>query len=228
MTGAIINLDFKRADKSLVEALSKFPVANIDDNMFRTGALSSSVRPLNKSRLAGTAFTVRVAPGDNLFFHEAMELAAPGDVIMIDAGGYTDRAIFGEIMVSYCRIRGFNGIVVDGSVRDSEALSALSDFAVYAKGITPNGPYKNGPGEIGTEICVGGRTVKPGDIVIGDADGVVVIDPKDAPEIIAATEKTMQKEETVLRRMREEGFYEHKFMKPILEKLNCKGIENAK
>lgn len=229
MTGCKINLDFKRADKALIDELKNFAVANIDDNMSRTAALSADIRPRNCSPLFGSAFTVRVAPGDNLFFHEAMELAQPGDVIMIDAGGFLNRAIFGEIMVTFCRKRGFNGIVVDGSIRDSEAISKLTDFAVYSKGITPNGPYKNGPGEIGTVITVGGKVVKPGDIVIGDADGVVVIDPADAPAIIEATKKTQEKESKTLEYLNKNGKYKtHDFMKPILEKLGCEGIENAK
>lgn len=223
--GCKINLNYKRADFSLVEQLKYFAVANIDDNMSRMAAISSQIRPLNKTRLFGTAFTVRVAPGDNLFFHEAMELAKPGDVFMIDAGGYTDRAIFGEIMISYCRMRRFNGVVVDGAVRDSGALSKLTDFAVYAKGITPNGPYKNGPGEIGGIISIGGKTVKPGDIIIGDEDGVVIIDPEDAPRIIEATRKTQEKETVALEKMRTTGEYKHDWMYDILKNIGCEGLE---
>jgi len=181
--GCRIYRNITRPPRELVEQFRDMPVANIDDCMNRTAALRYDICPYGKKELLGTAFTVKVAEGDNLFFHRAMDLAEPGDVIMIDAGGDPNRSIFGEIMVHYCRKRGIAGIVVDGSIRDAEAIAAM-DYPVYAKGVTPNGPYKNGPGEIGGVITVGGVVVYPGDIVVGDADGVIVIRPEDAPALV--------------------------------------------
>ncbi|MBO5503006.1 MAG: RraA family protein, partial [Lachnospiraceae bacterium] len=170
-TGCRIIKDFKRPDRALVERFKDMPVANIDDNMNRIAAVDTSIEPIGKGQLLGTAFTVRVPQGDNLMFHAAMDLAKPGDVIMIDAGGFTDRAIFGELMATYCKSRGIKGIVCDGAIRDRGGLAAMEDFPVYAKSATPNGPYKNGPGEINVPVVIGGKVVHPGDIVVGDDDG---------------------------------------------------------
>ena len=141
--GNKIIYNFPRPAKELVEQFRGMPVANIDDNMGRIAAVDSAIVPINSSPLVGTAFTIRAPQGDNLMFHKAMDMAQPGDVIMIDAGGSVDRAIFGELMATYCRSRGIAGIVCDGAIRDCDGLSKMTDFAVYAKGVTPNGPYKN-------------------------------------------------------------------------------------
>jgi len=221
--GCKINLNYERPAKELVNALKEFPVANVDDCMFRTAAIHSSIHAFNKTRLAGVAFTVRVPEGDNLFFHKAMDLIQPGDVVMIDAGGGETRAIFGELMAEYCRIRGAAGIVVDGCVRDTDYLRSLTDMAIYAKGSTPNGPYKNGPGEIGTVIQVGGRIVKPGDIVLGDADGVITIDPADAPALIQAA-AAVQKKEAGIMELIQQGSYDRPWVDEKLRELGCNGI----
>ena len=119
--GCKIICDFPRPDPELVELFRDLPVANIDDCIERTAAVDSAIVPLGKGQLLGTAFTVHVAQGDNLMLHAAMDLAKPGDVIVIDAGGFTERAIFGELMATYCKIRGVRGIVCDGAVRDAES-----------------------------------------------------------------------------------------------------------
>lgn len=190
--------EINRPAKEVVELFRGMPVANIDDNMGRVAAVSSAIVPMNSSPLLGTAFTIKVPAGDNLMFHKAMDMAKPGDVFMIDAGGVEERSIFGELMVNYCRVLGIAGIVVDGSIRDSDGIGKLTDFPVYARGVTPNGPYKNGPGEINCPIVIGGQVVKPGDIVVGDPDGVIIIDPAAAPEIAAATRATMKNEEQIM------------------------------
>ena len=139
--GCRIIKDFQRPEKELVELFRDMPVANIDDNMNRVAAVDTNIEPIGyKGQLLGTAFTVRVPQGDNLMFHAAMDLAKPGDVIVIDAGGFTDRAIFGELMATYCKRRGVRGIVCDGAIRDRGGLAAMEDFHVYAKGANPNGP----------------------------------------------------------------------------------------
>lgn len=222
--GCKINLNYERPDWALVEALKEFPVANIDDCMNRTAAIHSSIRPLNKTRLAGIAFTVRVPEGDNLFFHKALDLVQPGDVVMIDAGGGETRAIFGEIMAKYCRLRGVAGIVVDGCVRDTDYLESLTDMAIYAIGSTPNGPYKNGPGEIGTVIQVGGKVIKPGDIILGDSDGVIAVDPADAPALIEATKAVQAKEEAIMAAMERDGSYTRPWVDETLRKLGCNDV----
>lgn len=219
-TGCVIVRDFVRPDRELVERFRDLPVANIDDCMNRTGAVDPAIRPLNGTPLLGTAFTVKVAEGDNLMFHKAMDMAKPGDVVVIDAGGDTKRAIFGALMINYCKLRGLAGVVVDGAVRDAKELSEI-DFPVYARAITPNGPYKNGPGEINTEIAFGGKVVRPGDILAGDADGIVVIAPEDAPELAEKARAVLEKETEILRKMREEHSYERPWVDRKLEEIGA-------
>ena len=181
--GCRIKRDFERPAKELVEAFRGLPVANIDDTMGRIAAVDQSIFPLNPDvRLLGTAFTVNAPAGDNLLFHASLDMAKPGDVIVLANKGSLSRSLCGEIMSNYAKSRGLAGIIIDGCVRDSYALRKL-DFPVYAKGITPNGPYKNGPGEMNYPVSFGGIVINPGDIIIGDADGILVIDPKYAAEI---------------------------------------------
>lgn len=221
MYGLNIDLSFERPAKELVKQFYGLPVANIDDNMQRIAAIDAAIRPMNKAYLLGTAFTVRVPAGDNLMFHKAMDLALPGDVIVIDAGGVCERAIFGELMTTYCKIRRLAGIVVDGAIRDAAAISKM-DFPVYAKGVTPNGPYKNGPGEIGGTVSVGGKVVNPGDILVGDSDGLVIIRPEDAPELLEKTKATQKNEQLLMEIMLKDGTYNRPWVDEKLKALGCK------
>ncbi len=221
--GNVIIKDFSRPDPELVKQFEGMPVANIDDNMNRTAAADSSIKPVGyKGELVGTAFTVKVAQGDNLMLHAAMDLAKPGDVIVIDAGGFTNRAIFGELMATYMKSRGIKGIICDGAIRDYGGLAALEDFKVYAKAAVPNGPYKNGPGEINTPIVCGGQIVHPGDIVVADDDGILFIKPEDAELLIKATKGTEEKEAGIMKHILEDGTY----IRPwVEEKLKETGTE---
>ena len=220
--GCKIIRDFERPAPELVARFKGMPVANIDDNMGRIAAVDTAIEPIGyKGQLLGTAFTVRVPQGDNLMFHAAMDLAKPGDVIVIDAGGFTDRAIFGELMSTYCRSRGIVGIVCDGAIRDRNGIAAMENFHVYARSATPNGPYKNGPGEINTPVVIGGKLVHPGDIIVGDADGVIIISPEDAEEIAAATYATMKKEEKIMADIVEKGEYIRPWVDEKLREIGC-------
>ena len=181
--GCKIKKNFERPAKELVEAFRGIPVANIDDNMGRIAAVDASIFPLNpNAKLLGTAFTVNAPAGDNLLFHKALDMAQPGDVIVLANKGSLSRSLCGEIMSNYAKSRGLAGIIIDGCVRDSAALREL-DFPVYAKGVTPNGPYKNGPGEMNFPVSFAGIIINPGDIIVGDADGLLVIRPEDAEEL---------------------------------------------
>jgi len=224
--GCSIATDFSRPSKELLERFRNFPVANIDDCMNRTAAVHQDIRPMNNAKLLGSAFTVKVPQGDNLMFHKAMDLARPGDVIVIDAGGMENRAIFGEIMVSYCIIKGIAGIIVDGAIRDYDTISQM-DFPVYARGVNPNGPYKNGPGEIGTTITFGGQVVRPGDIVTGDGDGIVIIRPEDAEVLAAQVETVYAKEAAIMKTMERDGTYIRPWVDEKLKELGCEYISNS-
>ena len=158
---------------------------------------------------------------DNLMFHAAMDLAHPGDVIVIDAGAFENRAIFGELMATYCKSRGIRGIVCDGAIRDSSALSQMEDFPVYARAVTPNGPYKNGPGEINVPVVIGGKLVYPGDIVVGDEDGVLFIHPEQAQELAAATRAVEEKEAGIMRHILEDGTYNRPWVAEKLAEIGC-------
>ncbi len=218
--GCKIISNFERPDKKLVELFRGLAVANIDDCMNRTAAVDPMIRPFNKTPLLGTAFTVKVPEGDNLMFHKSMDMAQPGDVIVIDAGGDVNRSIFGELMITYCKSRGIAGVIVDGSVRDADALAEM-DIAIYAKGVTPNGPYKNGPGEINTTICFGGRPVHPGDIIVGDGDGIVIIRPEDAAELAVKTQQVGVKENAIVKEILEAGTYKRPWVDVKLAELHC-------
>lgn len=218
--GFVINEHFERLDTTLIERFRGIPVANIDDCMNRTGAVDPAIKPFNKARLLGPAFTVKVAEGDNLMFHKAMDMAQPGDVIVIDAGGDGKRAIFGALMINYCKVRGIAGVVIDGAIRDSEEISEM-DYPVYARSVTPNGPYKNGPGEINTEIAFGGKVVRPGDIIVGDQDGIVVIRPEDATLLAEKAAGVVAMEEGILKGILEEGNYIRPWVDEKLAKLGC-------
>ena len=219
--GCKIIRDFPRPAVELVNLFRGLPVANIDDCMERTAAVDSAIVPIGKGQLLGTAFTVRVPQGDNLMLHAAMDLAKPGDVILIDAGGFTERAIFGELMATYCKIRGIRGIVCDGAVRDAESLAVMEDFPVYARAVTPNGPYKNGPGEINVPVVIGGKIVYPGDIVVGDGDGVLFVRPENAIQLAEATRAIGCKESAIMQHILEDGTYVRPWVEELLKKINC-------
>lgn len=224
-TGNVINLKFDRSEQKLVDLFKDLPVANIDDALGRMSAVNQDIRPMNEVKLLGTAFTVKVAQGDNLYFHKALDLAQPGDVIVIDSMGSKDRAIFGELMAGYCRLRGINGIITDGPIRDYDDIASYDDMSVYANGVVPNGPYKNGPGEIGTVISFGGQVVRPGDIIVGDKDGIVVIKPEEAEELAKKVEEVHKKESGIIETMKKDGTYIRPWVDETLDKLGAKIIK---
>ena len=187
-----------RPSRELVEIFKGLPVANIADEMNRLNCVDARIKPLNDKPLLGTAFTVKARVGDNLMFHKALDLAEPGDIIVVDGRGDLANSLTGEIMMRQALKKGLAGIVVDGAVRDSDALRKLN-LAIYAAGITPQGPYKNGPGEINVPVCCGGVTVNPGDIIVGDGDGIVVISPKDAALVAEKARVKSQKEEATFK-----------------------------
>ncbi|WP_029032321.1 RraA family protein [Salinarimonas rosea] len=179
----------RAVSKDVVARFSGVPVANVSDSMSRMTAAGARLRPFHAPgvRLAGPALTVKTRPGDNLMVHKAIDLAEPGDVIVVDAGGDLTNAILGEIMVAIAKKRGVAGIVIDGAIRDVDEIRA-SGLAMFAAGVTHRGPYKDGPGEINVPIAIDGMVIEPGDLVIGDGDGVLCVPFDQAQAILAATE----------------------------------------
>lgn len=220
-TGCVIYRGIDRPPQKLIDAFRGIPVANIDDCMNRIAAISSEIKPVGPSGLCGPALTVKVAEGDNLMLHKALDLARPGDVIVVDAGGCMHRSIMGGLMARYAMLRGLGGIVIDGCIRDYDELRSLS-IPIYARGITPNGPYKNGPGEINTPIACGGRPVFPGDLVVGDGDGVLFLRRSEAERILRDVQALMRKEADIVRVQDQTGTYDRPW---VDEKLSQLGAE---
>jgi RraA family protein len=173
----------RQVDAALAAKFRGIPVANISDSMNRLVAGGSRLRPLHSGGvLCGPAVTVKTRPGDNLMMHMAMNLAVEGDVLVVDGGGDLTNAITGERMLAYCVAKKFAGVVINGAVRDYGWIKAQT-FPVYAAGITHRGPYKNGPGEINVPVAFDGMVIEPGDLVVGDEDGLVCVPFADAQEI---------------------------------------------
>lgn len=186
--------DFDRVDPALVKAAAEYQASILADVAGRRGTLCSRIAPLAPGmRIAGPALTVEVRPGDNLMIHAAMSLAKPGDVLVIDGKGDETCALMGEIMVSQCMALGLAGVVVYGSVRDTEAIRELG-FPVFAVGANPNGPTKVVPGRVNWPIAVGGAVVHPGDLIVADADGVVVVETSKAGVVVDLAAKKVADE----------------------------------
>ena len=163
------------------------------------------------SKLVGVAFTVRTRPGDNLAIHRALELVGPGDVIVVDGGGDETRALVGEIMKTIAEYRGAAGYVIDGAIRDVASFAA-SDFPCFARAAIHRGPYKSGPGEINVPVSIGGSVISPGDIVVGDEDGVVSFPAAIAATVLEAVRAQIAREEETLLAIRE-GRYQGSYGK---------------
>jgi RraA family protein len=190
-----------RPDPHLVAQFAKMVTAHLSDSIERLYAAGAQLRPMHGGGvLAGPAFTVKTAPGDNLLVHKALDMASPGDVIVVDAGGFSDRAIVGEIMTRWAARRGLAGVVIFGAIRDSEEIRG-STFPVYACGVTHRGPYKNGPGEINIPVAIAGMPVNPGDIVVGDADGVIAVSLDIAERMLASAKAIREKEAAVMQQI---------------------------
>ncbi|NNU42033.1 RraA family protein [Ramlibacter montanisoli] len=198
MVGLQILKRRRQVPAQLVQAFKGLPVANISDCMTRLTAGGARLRPMHKSGyLAGPALTVKCRPGDNLMIHKALTMAQAGDVIVVDAGGDLTNSLFGEIMVATALKIGVAGVVLNGAVRDSEEIGEGS-FPLYAAGVTHRGPYKDGPGEVNVPVAIDGMVIHPGDLVLGDRDGLLCVPFDDAEEILAATRRKMELEKKML------------------------------
>ncbi len=176
--------DFERVDAATVREASQYASSILADVAGRRGALNGRIAALAPSmRFTGPAVTVDVRPGDNLMIHAALALVKPGDVIVVDGKGDLGAALMGEIMCQQAVALGVAGVVIDGAVRDSEALRELG-LPMFAAGLNPNGPTKAVSGRLNHPVSVGGVTVRPGDLVVGDADGVTVVEREKAASLL--------------------------------------------
>lgn len=223
MFGFQIHTRSRAVSAEYIEKFRAIPVANISDVMSRMTAGGARLRPMhNGSVLAGPALTVRTRPGDNLMVHKALELAVAGDVIVVDAGGDLTNAIIGEIMSTYAISKKLGGIVINGAIRDAGAIRA-GDLPVYAAGITHRGPYKDGPGDINTTIAIDGMTVSPGDLILGDEDGLLCIAYDNLEEIYQAAAAKNALEETMFADIRA-GRLDQGWVNKRLIALGCTGL----
>lgn len=211
----------KQPPQRVLRDLLPLATSLLSDNMHRLHSVDAGVRPFHrKTKLVGPALTVRVPPGDNLLVHKAIDIARPGDVIVVDAGGVLTQAIIGEIMASLAESRGAAGMIIDGAIRDADALAA-SRFPVYARGVTHRGPYKNGPGEINVPIALGGAVVNPGDIIVGDGDGLLVIPQDEALAVIKGAREQGAKEAATLKAIRK-GKLDRGWVDKTLREKGCR------
>lgn len=188
--GFRIRNEVERPDPAVVASLGRFDTPAISDLMNRLYTMSPEVRNLTDPQLhlLGAACTVKVYPGDNLMVHKSLDIAGEGDVIVVDASSSSLTAVLGDLVSAKARHRGIAGIVVDGLIRDLPGIRALGDFPVFARGVTPIGPLHRGPGEINHAVCAGGIVVQPGDVIVGDMNGVVVVPRELAAEMVERLE----------------------------------------
>jgi RraA family protein len=182
-------MNISRPPVDMMEGFRRFPTPDVSDLLNRLYAVDPQIRCLTgeSHQVCGPALTVKVYPGDNLMVHKALDVAERGDVIIVDAGGSHMNAVLGDLISAKAKHRGVAGLVIDGLVRDLPNIQAL-DFPVFARGTTPIGPLHRGPGEINYAICCGGVVVHPGDLVLGDAMGVVIVPAEIAAELLKRLE----------------------------------------
>jgi regulator of RNase E activity RraA len=184
--GFRVRASFERVDPEVVDGFRAFETPSVSDLMNRLYTMDPGIRLLTPidGPLVGCACTVKVFPGDNLMVHKSLDVAQPGDVIVVDAAGSTTNAALGDMISMKARHRGVAGFVVDGLVRDLPGILGLGDVTVFARGVTPLGPLHRGPGEVGYPVSVGRIVVRPGDVIVGDENGVVVVPREVAPELL--------------------------------------------
>jgi regulator of RNase E activity RraA len=186
--------DFPRVSPAIVAQAAELQPAILADVAGRRGAMNGRIKALRpRMKLAGTAFTVEVRPGDNLMIHAAIAMAKPGDVLVIDGKADRSSALMGTIMMTACQKLGIAGVVMDGACRDSLEIDEM-DYPVFSVGTNPNGPTKNIGGRIGHPVSVGDVTVRPGDFIIGDGDGVVVVEREKIEALLPLAAKKVKDE----------------------------------
>lgn len=214
----------RRVAPEIVERFASLPVANVSDSMSRMTAAGARLRPMHQTGgMGGAALTVKTRPGDNLMIHKAMAMAGPGDVIVVDAGGDLTNALIGEMMLTRMIKSGLAGIVINGAVRDAGFIRGQR-FPVFAAGVTHRGPYKNGPGEINVPIAIDGMVIEPGDLVIGDDDGLLCVPFDDVDRVLMAATAKYQAEQKQIENIKA-GAHDSSWVDKALRELNCEGLD---
>ena len=214
----------RKVDADTVAKFRGLPVANVSDVMSRMSAGGPRLRPLHAGgAMAGPALTVKTRPGDNLMIHKALLMAEPGDVIVVDAGGDLTTALVGELMLSHAIAIGVAGIVINGAVRDYGWIKGHS-FPVFAAGITHRGPYKDGPGEINVPIALDGMVIEPGDLMLGDDDGLLCVPFDQAARIHDLARAKNESEAKTLANTQAGKLDPKSWVDETLKRLGCEGV----
>lgn len=191
LPGYRINPAAEVASAAITDALKDVVVPHLSDNMARLHGVTGLTRFNKTGKLVGTALTVKCRPGDNLLIYKALLQLKPGHVLVIDGGGEENNALVGELIQMYAVRHGCVGLVIDGAIRD---VACFESYPCYARSISHRGPYKEGPGELNVPVSIGGQVISPGDIVVGDEDGLVSFPQSAAEELITLASKHRQKE----------------------------------
>ncbi len=223
--GFRIRTQIKRPAAATMRALAAFDTPAISDLMNRLYTMVPAIRNLTDPslQLIGPACTVKVYPGDNLMVHKALDVAQPGDVIVVDTSASGLTAVLGDLISTKARHRGIAGFVVDGLIRDLPEIRALGDFPVFARDVTPIGPLHRGPGEINFPVCAGGIVVHPGDVIVGDLNGVVVV-PQEILDELVRRLIAREEAEADYRRAVSRGEFSNAWVDDVLE---SGGVEYA-
>jgi 4-hydroxy-4-methyl-2-oxoglutarate aldolase len=197
----VINNNIERPDPDLIQKIRSFPTPVLSDAMGRYGAMSHQIKPVSRDfRMAGPAYTVKSYVKDNLMVHYALDNAMAGDILVVDSGGYSEGALWGELASIMARKKGLGGIVLDAGARDTQKIIEIG-FPVFSRSVIPAGTLKDSPGSVNVPVHCGGIAVNPGDIVVGDADGVVVIPMDGAGTVLEKAGEIIKKEKEVMERM---------------------------
>jgi len=220
--GFRVNTDVPRLPAAFIQQFAEFATPDISDLLNRLYAVDSGIRCLTGEhhKLCGPALTVKVFPGDNLMVHKSLDVAQPGDVVVVDGHASEMNALIGDIISTKAKHRGIQGFVLDGLVRDVPAIREL-DFPIFARGTTPVGPLHRGPGEIGYPVCCGGVVVNPGNIIVADAAGVVIIPQDIAHELLHRLNAYRDANAEYLADLRREGKFSNAWVDTLLEAGGC-------
>lgn len=224
----IINWNVKRPDPELIEAFRGIAAATVSDAMGRQNSMNHTMQPQWRgARLCGPALTVKSYACDNLMPHKAMQIARPGDVMVIQANGHLDGALWGDLLTKSAKVRGLAGVVMDAGARDSDDVEALG-FPVFSTAVLPGGTYKVNPGSINVPVSVAGAVVEPGDIVIGDSDGVVVVPQHMAEEVLEKARGILAREVEMTERIEKgELIFDILNLQPLLERADVVEIREG-
>lgn len=214
----------RKVAADVAERFARLPVANVSDSMSRLTAGGARLRPMHRSGgMAGPALTIKAPPGDNLMLHKAIALAEPGDIIVVDAGGDLTNALLGEMMLMQTAKRGVAGVVINGAIRDAAFIRG-QDLPVFAAGVTHRGPYKNGPGEINVPIAIDGMVIEPGDLVIGDDDGVLCVPFEEVESVFKGATAKFEAEQRQMANIMA-GTHDASWVNKQLRDMKCEGVD---